>query len=156
MDDQSIASTTTKMNKVRFLYAERNNTIIEKIKEILKEYNVDKNIFSPVICDEFIKNLNQKKTLMQEKGVKIIETCLSQFLNFVHQDSNSSSPNSKTRRFSKDISSLLEQSFCYNMYPSEDEKLALAQRCRISLKQVSNWFTNKRNRTKTIRGRRSY
>ena len=43
-------------------------------------------------------------------------------------------------------------------YPSEDEKRLLASQCELTVEQVSNWFSNKRCRSKSIkavRGRKS-
>ena len=43
-------------------------------------------------------------------------------------------------------------------YPSEDEKRLLASQCDITVEQVSNWFSNKRCRSKsikTMRGRKN-
>ncbi|WAR17301.1 PBX3-like protein [Mya arenaria] len=34
-----------------------------------------------------------------------------------------------------------------NPYPTEEEKIQLAEHCRISVNQVKSWFANKRNRT---------
>lgn len=150
MNKDAIDETATIMNKIRFICAEKNNNIYNCIKP-----NISCDIFKPTITKDFVNKVNTGITDMKINACSNIENKLMEFI--ARNDMcESSSPNSKTRRFSKDISTLLEQSFCYNMYPTEDEKLALAQRCRISLKQVSNWFTNKRNRTKTIRGRRSY
>lgn len=56
--------------------------------------------------------------------------------------------NKKIKRFSKKIIDVLEQSFARDKYPNEEEKQRIANLCLISLKQVNNWFTNKRNRTK--------
>lgn len=153
--ENQIETTATTMNKIRFAYIDCYNALVD---ELTKKYNKEnsKTLIHPVMTKRVKDHLKNKIAEMQCAGVQEITDILTAYINSMNSEASSSSPNSKTRRFSKDISSLLEQSFCYNMYPTEDEKLALAQRCRISLKQVSNWFTNKRNRTKTIRGRRSY
>jgi len=103
----------------------------------------------------FVNEISNDIGTMKINAATAIENTLEKYL-AKNEDYYSDSPNSKNRRFSKDISNVLEHSFRYNMYPSEDEKMVLAQRCKISLKQVSNWFTNKRNRTKSMKGRRSY
>ena len=55
---------------------------------------------------------------------------------------------SKQKRFSKEVIEHMEKFFKKNPYPSEAEKNLIAQYCGLTSKQVSNWFTNKRNRTK--------
>ena len=54
----------------------------------------------------------------------------------------------RNRRFSKHIISVLEDSFKDDPYPNESEKERIAIQCQLSMRQVNNWFTNKRNRTK--------
>lgn len=54
----------------------------------------------------------------------------------------------KAKRFSQNVVSVLEKSFKLDKYPSDEEKTNIAQKCNITTKQVNNWFTNKRNRTK--------
>lgn len=57
----------------------------------------------------------------------------------------------KAKRFSRSIIEQLEKSFRQERYPSDEEKACLANKCGITTKQVNNWFTNKRNRSKTNR-----
>ena len=52
------------------------------------------------------------------------------------------------KRFPKNVVNILENSFLRDKYPNDDEKVELAKRCFISIRQVNNWFTNKRNRSK--------
>lgn len=54
----------------------------------------------------------------------------------------------RTRRFPRTITEVLEESFEVDQYPSECEKKRLACSCGLSPKQINNWFTNKRNRSK--------
>lgn len=44
----------------------------------------------------------------------------------------------------KDILSKWVKENGNNPYPSEDDKERLAEECNLSIKQVSNWFTNAR------------
>ncbi|KAM0682013.1 Homeobox protein six2 [Mitosporidium daphniae] len=55
---------------------------------------------------------------------------------------------SKQKRFSKEVIEYMEKFFKKSPYPSEAEKVLISQYCGLTNKQVSNWFTNKRNRTK--------
>ncbi|CAJ0942784.1 unnamed protein product, partial [Mesorhabditis belari] len=62
----------------------------------------------------------------------------------------------KRRNFSKAATDILNEYFFANInnpYPSEELKEELAQRCKISVSQVSNWFGNKRIRFKKSMGR---
>merc|ERR1712024_50345 len=57
----------------------------------------------------------------------------------------------KRRNFSKQASEILNEYFyshLSNPYPSEEAKEELAQKCKISVSQVNNWFGNKRIRYK--------
>uniref|UniRef100_A0A0N5A817 Homeobox domain-containing protein n=1 Tax=Syphacia muris TaxID=451379 RepID=A0A0N5A817_9BILA len=62
----------------------------------------------------------------------------------------------KRRNFSKDATRILSEFFYSHIdhpYPSEDAKVELARRCNITVNQVSNWFGNKRIRTKKNQNR---
>ncbi|KAI5151197.1 hypothetical protein ENBRE01_1963 [Enteropsectra breve] len=59
----------------------------------------------------------------------------------------SSSLVKKPKRFPKKIIEILESSFRIDRYPNDQEKLDIANICGITIKQVNNWFTNKRNRS---------
>ncbi|KAI1728526.1 PBC domain-containing protein [Ditylenchus destructor] len=57
----------------------------------------------------------------------------------------------RRRNFSKTSTSILNEYFythLANQYPSEEIKMQLAQRCGMTIAQVSNWFGNKRIRHK--------
>ena len=54
----------------------------------------------------------------------------------------------KNKRFTKHIIDILEKCFLLDAYPSEQEKEQIAEQCHMRIKQVNNWFTNKRNRAK--------
>uniref|UniRef100_A0A1I7XQV0 Homeobox domain-containing protein n=1 Tax=Heterorhabditis bacteriophora TaxID=37862 RepID=A0A1I7XQV0_HETBA len=56
----------------------------------------------------------------------------------------------RRRNFSKEATTILQQYYIDDPYPNEDRKMELAQKCKISLQQVSNWFGNHRIRAKKI------
>jgi hypothetical protein len=52
-------------------------------------------------------------------------------------------------RFTDDVQHRMLESFLKDPYPDEEEKLRLAQSCRLTSQQVTNWFTNRRARMKS-------
>lgn len=54
----------------------------------------------------------------------------------------------RNRRFPKRIVEDLEKYFEYNQYPNDTAKEKIAKKLNLTIKQVNNWFTNKRNRVK--------
>ncbi|KHJ98815.1 homeobox domain protein [Oesophagostomum dentatum] len=57
----------------------------------------------------------------------------------------------RRRNFSKEATCILQKYYDSHLehpYPTEEEKIALAEKCHISVQQVSNWFGNRRIRTK--------
>ncbi|KAK6033495.1 homeobox domain protein [Ostertagia ostertagi] len=57
----------------------------------------------------------------------------------------------RRRNFSKEATAILQEYYDDHFdhpYPNEEEKLQLAAKCHISMQQVSNWFGNRRIRTK--------
>ncbi|MFH4982156.1 hypothetical protein AB6A40_008865 [Gnathostoma spinigerum] len=59
----------------------------------------------------------------------------------------------KRRNFSKEATQILSQYFkehLTNPYPDEDAKRQLALRCHITVNQVTNWFGNKRIRSRNL------
>jgi hypothetical protein len=51
-------------------------------------------------------------------------------------------------RFTDDVQNIMLESFLRDPYPDEEEKTRLAQSCRLTSQQVTNWFTNRRARMK--------
>ncbi|RCN47027.1 homeobox domain protein [Ancylostoma caninum] len=57
----------------------------------------------------------------------------------------------RRRNFSKEATAILQEYYENHLahpYPTEEEKAVLAEKCHISVQQVSNWFGNRRIRTK--------
>ncbi|KAK6763920.1 hypothetical protein RB195_024308 [Necator americanus] len=57
----------------------------------------------------------------------------------------------RRRNFSKEATDILQEYYerhSTHPYPTEDEKAVLAEKCHITVQQVSNWFGNRRIRMK--------
>ncbi|KAF5140210.1 homeodomain protein class 2 [Vairimorpha ceranae] len=137
-----------KINKFRILYIETNNKLCNSIEAVYKCFICCNKIIKPNISIQ-IKNVIQSELKkMQENTVDSISLAFESYFELLHRHlvkSNSNAP----KRFSKNITDILEQSFKNSQYPSDFEKVQLADICNLSIKQVSNWFTNKRNRFKS-------
>jgi hypothetical protein len=61
----------------------------------------------------------------------------------------------KRNKFTKEANKILTawvDSNLDNPYPDDQQKLALMEKCDISLSQLNNWFGNHRSRLKRKRG----
>ena len=86
-----------------------------------------------------------------EEKIKFLKGCFFENAKEILKDIifNYSLYSDKNRRFSKSVINVLEESFRNEPYPNEFEKERISKICKLSLRQVNNWFTNKRNRTKS-------
>ncbi|KAM0675363.1 hypothetical protein GVAV_001188 [Gurleya vavrai] len=146
-----ILTTATKMNKVKFMFVEKNNNIYKLINDNLEKKKENLSIFSPEISNKVRNNINDTLNSMKKQSTSVIEIFLRDFIESEKNLQKDSFSTAKSRRFSKGIIELLENSFFANEYPSDPEKQAIANACKITTKQVNNWFTNKRNRAKNMR-----
>ena len=83
--------------------------------------------------------LDQLKLDFYDKVKPLIKDCCEQ---------SSICSDIKNRRFSKNTIKTLEASFIHEPYPSEHEKERIGKLCQLNIRQVNNWFTNKRNRSR--------
>ncbi|EOB12248.1 Homeobox protein HD-1 [Nosema bombycis CQ1] len=137
----------SKMNEIRLCYIETNNRMCDSIDRLTSSYIKDNKKLQPQIS-LFTKELILKRLQhMRKTAVDYISYGLEKCIQRLNEPSDLSNI-SKTRRFPKKIIEALEESFNIDNYPSDYEKSRLARMYKLSLKQINNWFTNKRNRTK--------
>lgn len=138
----------SKMNELRQLYLNCNANILYNLNNLEKEnFGFDKNN-QAVISLGVLNHINHGLSKVREAVVNSISNELTIFLS---PSSMMNPMNKKVKRFSKKVIEILELSFKKEKYPSDAEKSRLANLCLISPKQVNNWFTNKRNRSKTYK-----
>ncbi|EPR77655.1 Homeobox protein [Spraguea lophii 42_110] len=115
-----------------------------------KSSNHNRSMVKPILGNATREFIISSINLVNSFTVKKIEDVLEQYIAYLHSMKTGESYNSsgKQRRFSKEVIEGLEASFERDNYPSDQEKVDLARRFKLSLKQVNNWFTNKRNRAK--------
>lgn len=144
-----IVSTASRMNEIRFIFVKHMNNLITKNKNIKYQKDIKLGVFEAEITqryDYFLEDVIQK---MKGQSLESIENYMQDFIQREASSIRYSiSPQQRTKRFSKDTLEILENSYIVNEYPTDDEKVRIAKRCKITAKQVSNWFTNKRNRSK--------
>ena len=135
----------TKLVSLQQKYINFKKNLAEKIKEIEEQHKDKYNgrlFLSPKTaenvgcCIDKVKHCVTNKMLLELKEHFRITKTTAPF------------ENRKIKRFSKKVIDILETSFRSDRYPSEEEKNRIANLCLISVKQVNNWFTNKRNRSK--------
>lgn len=138
----------SKMNELRQLYLTCNNNILCNLAALEKEkFGTERSGTAAISLGAF-NHINQNLSKARETVVNSISKELFQFLS---PTSMMNPMNKKVKRFSKKVIEILESSFKKEKYPSDAEKARLANLCLISTKQVNNWFTNKRNRSKSYK-----
>ncbi|ADM12467.2 homeobox domain-containing transcription factor [Encephalitozoon intestinalis ATCC 50506] len=143
---------SSRMNEIRKVYIEANNRIVEEIDAVTEKFSKEVETI-PNISASVRIYLEEKIRSIREFVVDSIGFSIGEFRALYNPDGNESI---KTRRFPKFITEALERSFEIDQYPSEAEKSRLAKICKLSTKQINNWFTNKRNRSKSHDGGRQY
>lgn len=138
----------TKLNELRQLYVKCTSNILMNLRNMEEEIFGQKDFFQASISYGTFNHINQGLNKVKESVVNGIANELSDFLS---PSSMMNPMNKKVKRFSKKVIEILESSFKKEKYPSDSEKSRLANLCLISPKQVNNWFTNKRNRTKSYK-----
>lgn len=146
-DNQEKAA--TKMNGIRHMYLNCNKSIHTKLEALEKEFCKSNNNAILGISIGLRNIIDLKIEKLREITTNAISDELTNFL--AHNELSNLQDHKKTKRFSKKVIEILETSFKKEKYPSDSEKARLANLCMISSKQVNNWFTNKRNRSKTYK-----
>ncbi|AFN83951.1 homeobox domain-containing transcription factor [Encephalitozoon romaleae SJ-2008] len=143
---------SSRINEIRRIYVEANNRIVDEMDSMVDKFV--KSIGSvPDISTGVSAYLEERIRYIREFVVDSIGFSISEFRALYNPDGNE---NARSRRFPKFITEALERSFEIDQYPSETEKSRLAKICKLSTKQINNWFTNKRNRSKSHEGGRQY
>jgi hypothetical protein len=138
----------SRMNKIRLLYIEANNKITELVDNYSASFLAKNKKMQPRISKEIKRKIQEKMKSMRESAVNGINSNFERCLDILNQSDLFLTSYPSTRRFSKSTVDRLEQSFKENQYPSDFEKSRLVKICNLTLKQINNWFTNKRNRNK--------
>jgi hypothetical protein len=137
-----------KLNEIRSYYVEANNRAKDRAEAAVKDRRAALGAIPPEISTSVRSYIDYKLKCLRESVVDHIGFGVNKFRETYYPTAQD---NLKTRRFSKAVVDTLEQSFDVDQYPSDAEKERLASVCRLSIRQINNWFTNKRNRTKNNR-----
>jgi hypothetical protein len=137
-----------KLNEIRSCYVEANNRMKDRAEAAAKERKAILSCVPPEISSSVRSYVEYKLRCLRESVVDHIGFGVGKFHETYYPMAQD---NLKARRFSKSVVDTLEQSFEIDQYPSDAEKERLASVCRLSVRQINNWFTNKRNRTKNGR-----
>ncbi|KCZ77866.1 hypothetical protein H311_01117 [Anncaliia algerae PRA109] len=145
--EEWIKELSNKLMDFKFTFVEANNNLIDKFETLNAKNMCLAEIIRPCVSNAVRDLLNSKLNSMQKAAVNAIASTFKTFQEATtpHRKSNDGLYN---RRFDKITIYALEESFKKNPYPSEQEKARIQQEYGITLRQVSNWFTNKRNRSK--------
>lgn len=141
----------SKMNEIRSAYIETNNRICKCIEDISNTFYKTNKKLHPRICKNVRENLQLRIQSMREHAVNYIQFTFNKCITVLMKQKEENSIILKnTRRFPKRVINILENSYKEEPYPTELEKTKLASLCKLSGKQINNWFTNKRNRSKMM------
>lgn len=149
---ENIIYTATKMNEVRFLFKDLHDHLLKKLAKTFRKHN--SNVFDVCMTTQLSEYLNNNLEKFKNSSYNTIEDFLESFL--IYENDTLHLEKNKTKRFSREILEVMEKSFIKNDYPSDNEKIRIARRCHITVKQVANWFTNKRNRSKDFKNKKRY
>ncbi|ELA41328.1 uncharacterized protein VICG_01568 [Vittaforma corneae ATCC 50505] len=141
----------SKMNGIRQMYLNCCKSILKNLESKENELQKSNVPFQPSISLNLRNIITTKIENIRELAVNNIAQELSTFLSQRGGGFQHPLNHKKAKRFSKKIIEILESSFRKDKYPTDTEKLRLANLCMISTKQVNNWFTNKRNRSKSYK-----
>lgn len=141
-----------KLVNARLKYKTLLDNLISQIDNISTKLEAEKGpTFSPQLS---LRSKNLCIAKIHECRKTLVNQILSDLSSHFSAESQDYEATRKAKRFSKQVINVLEENFAKDKYPTESEKMRIANVCLISLKQVSNWYTNKRNRTKRIEEQR--
>lgn len=141
-----IRELSSQLNQIREKHVVINNQLFHEIHKAIEKSKKNKSGKNIPITNLVRRTINDNVFYMRRKSVIAIEEGLDMFLKMLKEVSFRK--DNSLRRFSRFITEDLENFFLQNQYPSEEERNNLAIKTKLSFKQVTNWFTNKRNRTK--------
>lgn len=133
--------------ELKYTFAESNNRLLDKFEDLNSRHKNHPDILQPCVSNNIREMLNARLCAMQRKAVNSIGACFKSFYTHAAYGGNESQA-LVNKRFDKEIIDTLESSFIQNPYPSDKEKMRIQKLHGITYRQVSNWFTNKRNRSK--------
>lgn len=136
----------SKMHEMKQNYIRSNDTIThmlrcEEMVFMSKNFNI-----IPEISPNIMSCLKSKVKLARKAVVDGI--CFSMIKFKECQLRPKKHHQTKPGRFSIEVVEMLERSFEMEHYPSDEQKKRLIETSNLSIKQINNWFTNKRNRSR--------
>lgn len=143
--DEWIREMANKLIELKYAFAESNNRLLDKFEDLNSRHKNHPDILQPCVSNNIREALNARLCAMQKKAVNSIGACFKSFYTHAAYGGSQAFAN---KRFDKEIIDTLESSFSKNPYPSDKEKMRIQKLHGITYRQVSNWFTNKRNRSK--------
>ncbi|KRH94065.1 Homeobox protein HD-1 [Pseudoloma neurophilia] len=136
------------LNGIRDAYISRHNSLCQEIREAVNRFKQQTGRKSVPITDSTRKEIEFRVDQMRRTSVYSIEEVLEKLL--LQKNMKQIRNISPRTRFSKTVTDDLENFFEVNPYPTEQDRKNMAVRHGLSLKQIANWFTNKRNRTSSF------
>ncbi|KAL0266045.1 UNVERIFIED_CONTAM: hypothetical protein PYX00_011762 [Menopon gallinae] len=145
--DEWIREMSNKLVELKYAFVESNNRLLDKFESLNSRHKNHPEILQPCVSNNVREMLNARLSAMQRKAVNSIGTCFRSF--YMHAAYGGSGQQMFiNKRFDKNVIDTLESSFSQNPYPSDKEKMRIQKLHGITYRQVTNWFTNKRNRSK--------
>lgn len=146
--DDLLKELSNKLIEFKYTFAETNNRLLVKFESLNSRHKDSPELLRPYVSNSVRDILNSQLVVMQETAVNSIGICFKKF--YIHAVENQQMKHTfSSKRFDKDVIETLEASFRNSPYPSEKEKTRIQEHHGITHRQVSNWFTNKRNRSRT-------
>ncbi|ORD98276.1 HD1 [Hepatospora eriocheir] len=136
-----------KICELKRIYRDSMKRIFNKVEDIETTLSYNNAGFIPMSSKNVIEKLIGILENAKKDTVNNITTEINSML-IPCINTGSFDTSRRAKRFSKKVIDILEESFAKDKYPNDDVKNKLANLCLITPKQVNNWFTNKRNRTK--------
>ncbi|EYC39626.1 hypothetical protein Y032_0648g1103, partial [Ancylostoma ceylanicum] len=120
----------------------------DHIKTNMRQVLRDQEKLRPIDLQDInraVESIRRKHELMELETKQIIANKVMGF------QAKIADMTKRRRNFSKEATAILQEYYENHLahpYPTEEEKGVLAEKCHISVQQVSNWFGNRRIRTK--------
>lgn len=155
----ALDASVDKICKLQLEYCEKHNQVIYEVKNLAKRVDQTPMGFHMLTKEIYLAKENNSSLLNTRVGdycSQALKRLKGEFLarlraivsECINQNVDLGDP--RSRRFSKGVLRILETSFSHNQYPTEEEKERIGQACQLHPRQVNNWFTNKRNRSKQL------
>ncbi|KAG5860066.1 homeodomain domain-containing protein [Encephalitozoon hellem] len=141
----SLESMVLGLNRLRWEYISFNNELIQKV---MSRENIFLETFlhtSPEISLKTKKYLEFKSRIIMETVTNNICFKVSRIKKLITLNSP------KTKRFPSYVVKILECYFTQSQYPSIFMKEELIKSTNLTMRQINNWFMNRRNRRKNLK-----